>query len=701
MQVADSATVLGNFDDASVDYFGETVRFFTRDDGRYVRTRNEQGEEQDFRIAYVFGVEPLQQYLIEFPGGRLQTLAFSWDARPEAEGGQRWFHIYADEFIAPDDFLHWTGAEQNWNYMCAECHSTNVSMGFDLESNSFSTTYSEISVGCESCHGPGSTHVERAIAGDARGDYGLEADLDDRGRATWIMDADTGIAARSEVRMQPQQQPEACGRCHSRRGIIAAEYEYDEPLTHTHRPSLLDETLYFPDGQILDEVYVYGSFVQSKMYRAGVSCSDCHNPHSAQLVTGPNPNDICAQCHLPTKFAAAEHTGHASEQATCVDCHMASRNYMVVDGRRDHSFRVPRPDLTESIGTPNACNSCHVDADAAWATSAINQWRGSESWQRAHFAPAIEAGRRGFANTELVEVVNNKDFPGIARATAISLLAQPFSSRDYRTLEAELGSADALIRIAALQQVRALPADLRLRLPGAKLLADPVRGVRVEAALAYAGLQDLLPIEAARAWAQAEQDFRAANQAIANRPGAHLALASFELAQNNAPAAIEHYETALRIDSRAVVARLNLADALRATGEEARAEEVLREGLTLDANNAALHHSLGLLLVRSAMPEDALAELRLAAEHAPENPRFAYVLGIALNSLDEQPEALQVMRTAHTSFDGDFDIAMGLATMLRDSGDTDGALDIAYALARRHPENQNVLALLRSLGAVP
>jgi Flp pilus assembly protein TadD len=342
-----------------------------------------------------------------------------------------------------------------------------------------------------------------------------------------------------------------------------------------------------------------------------------------------------------------------------------------------------------------------VDNDAAWATAAINEWRGSESWQRAHFAPAIDAARHGFANAELVDVVNNFEFPGIARATAVSLLSQPFSSTEYQTLEAQLGSADALIRIAALRQVRDLPGELRLRLAGAQLLADPVRGVRVEAALAYAGLQDMLPLDAARAWAQAEQDFRSAYTTIANRPEAHLAIASFELAQNNAPAAIEHYETALRLEPHAVAARLNLADTLRAIGQEARAEEVLREGLVLDANNAALHHSLGLLLVRSAMPEDALAELRLAAELAPENPRLVYVLGIALNSTGESQEALRVMQAAYSSFDGDFDIAMGLATMLRDSGDMDGALNVAYALARRHPENQNVLALLQSLGAVP
>ena len=701
MQVADSDTVLGDFDDVSIDYFGESVRFFTREDGRYVRTRNENGEDQDFRIAYVFGVEPLQQYLIEFPGGRLQTLAFSWDARPEAEGGQRWFHIYPDDYIAPDDSLHWTGAQQNWNYMCAECHSTNLRMGFDLESNSFNTTYSEITVGCEGCHGPGSTHVDMAMAGRDSNRYGLEAALDDRGTATWVMNTMTGIAARSDARMQPPQQPESCGRCHSRRGIISSEYEYGKPLTDTHIPALLEEGLYFADGQILDEVYVYGSFLQSRMYQAGVSCTDCHNPHSARLVTGPNPNDVCAQCHLPTKFSVAEHSGHTAGQAGCVDCHMASRNYMVVDGRRDHSFRVPRPDLTQSIATPNACNGCHVDNDSAWATAAINDWRGSDSWQRNHFAPAIDAARHGFANAELVDVIGNAEFPGIARATAVSLLAQPFSSREYRTLEAELGSADALIRIAALRQVRVLPGELRLRLPGAQLLADPVRGVRVEAALTYAGLQDLLPPDVASAWAQAEQDFRSAYAEIANRPEAHLAMASFELAQNNAPVAIEHYETALRLEPHAVAARLNLADTLRAIGEEARAEEVLREGLALDADNAALHHSLGLLLVRSAMPQDALAELRLAAELAPENPRFVYVLGVALNSMGEQQEALQVLRAAHANFDGNFDIAMGLATMLRDSGDTDGALDLAYSLARRHPESQNVLALLRSLGAVP
>ena len=702
MQIAGADTVLGDFDDASFDYFGTSTRFFRRDDDFYVRTADASGEDREFRIAYAFGVEPLQQYLIEFPGGRLQTLAFTWDTRPQSEGGQRWFHQYPDEYIAPDDELHWTGLQQNWNYMCAECHSTDLQMGFDAASDTFNTTYSEISVGCEACHGPGSKHVERVNADADNGAQGFDVDLDDHGRAAWVMNPDTGIAERSELRTQPQQQPEACGRCHSRRGIIAPEYEYGQPLAHTHMPALLDENLYFADGQILDEVYVYGSFLQSKMYQAGVTCSDCHNPHSAELVSGSNPNDVCAQCHLPTKFAAAEHAAHLPEQAACVDCHMTSRTYMVVDDRRDHSFRIPRPDLTASVGAPNACNTCHTDRDAAWAVAAISEWRGPDAPPpKAHFATALDAARHSFANADLLEVVSSSAYPGIARATAVSQLSQPFGSAEFRTLESALGNPDALIRIAALRQLRALPPELRMRLPGARLLNDPVRGVRIEAASTYAGMSDLLPIEEARAWSRAEDEFRKAYGSLANRPEALAALATFELDEQNIAEAVTLYEQALRIEPHAVAARVNLADVLRRLGEEGRAEELLREGLALNTTNAALHHALGLSLVRSGEPDAALVELRKATEFAPDNARHAYVLGIALNSVGKQTEALQVLSDAQNRFGGNLDISMALATLLRDSGDREAALDIAYTLARRHPEDQNVLALLRSLGAIP
>lgn len=701
MQVADAKTVLGDFDDVSLDYYGATVRFFQDDGAYFVTTADATGEERDFRIAYTFGVEPLQQYLIKFPDGRLQTLAFSWDTRPVADGGQRWFHIYPDENIAYDDDLHWTGLQQNWNYMCAECHSTNVDMGFDSASNTFDTTYSEISVGCEACHGPGSTHVDLAIAGNAHDANGFNVDLDDRGDSSWVMNVETGIAELNALTGKRQQQVEACGRCHSRRGIIAPEYEFGQPLAHTHMPATLDEDLYFADGQILDEVFVYGSFLQSKMYQAGVTCTDCHNPHSAELKTGTNANDVCSQCHLPTKFAVAEHAAHAPDQAGCVDCHMTDRTYMVVDDRRDHSFRIPRPDLSDTVGSPNACTTCHADQDSSWAATAVNSWRTPDTLPARHFATAFAAAREGFANAELLNIIGDQGFPGIVRASAVSRLSQPFGSNEYRTLESALGSSDALIKIAALRQLHPLPDELRLRLPGAKLLNDSVRGVRIEAVSAYAGLSDLLPIEEARGWARAESELRETYLSLANRPEALSALATFETAEGNIRNAVDLYEQALRIEPRASAARTNLADLLRQTGQEGRAEDVLRAGLVLDTSNAALHHALGLSLVRSGAPEAALGELRQAAELAPDNPRFHYVLGIALNSMGQQQEAIQILRAARNRFEGDFDIAIALATILRDSGEQDEALETAYTLAKRHPEDQRVLALLRSLGAVP
>ena len=105
-------------------------------DGRFfVHTRGPGGEMGEFEVAYTFGIEPLQQYLIPFTGGRLQCLTIAWDV----ERGE-WFHLYPDQEVPPDDWLHWTRNAQNWNGMCAECHSTNRIKGYDSESQTFSTT---------------------------------------------------------------------------------------------------------------------------------------------------------------------------------------------------------------------------------------------------------------------------------------------------------------------------------------------------------------------------------------------------------------------------------------------------------------------------------------------------------------------------------------------------------------------------------
>jgi tetratricopeptide (TPR) repeat protein len=695
MQVADADTVVGNFSNTSFEYFDTKTSFRESEDGFFVQTENADGLQEEFKVVYAFGVEPLQQYLVQFPNGRLQALPFAWDTRDATSGGQRWFHLYPNEYIGPGDELHWTGRAQNWNYMCAECHSTKLEMNYDIASDSFSTTYEEINVGCEACHGPASTHVKQAENDSFSYDYGLAIDLDDQGRSIWQMNPVSGIAERTELAMRAPQQPEACGRCHARRGLITSDYEHGKPLADTHMPSLLEERLYFADGQIDDEVYVYGSFLQSRMYLAGVTCSDCHNPHSLQLVTGDDPNAVCAQCHAPARFSTSDHSRHAEGEAACVDCHMPSRIYMGVDGRRDHSFRLPRPDLSLTTGAPNACNTCHADRDAAWAASVVSEWTGAAELP-ATYANALHAGRLGFANPQLVDVINDNNFPGIARATALSLLAVPGGQADAEAVQRALQNADPLIRIGALRALYILPEELRIQFASA-LLTDAVRGVRIEAASALSSVSSQLSVAERGAYLDAANEYRAAQFAIASRPEAHANLGSFEARVGNLDAAVAHYDRSLQMEPRSIVARINTVDVLRMQGEEVRAEELLRDGLRRTPDNAALRHSLGLLLVRTDRPDEGVDELREAAQLAPDLSRYVYVLGIALNSFGRSDEAIQVFRDARERFDTDFDIAWALATILRDRGEYQEAVAIAAELVYRHPGNQDVAALLQSM----
>lgn len=700
IQVADEASVLGDFSDASFDWFGTVTRFLKRDGEYLVRTPGEGGEPGEFPVKYTFGVEPLQQYLVEFPGGRLQTLPFSWDSRPKEAGGQRWFHAYPHEMIAPDNPLYWTGPEQNWNYMCAECHSTQVELGYDASGDSFATSWKEIDVGCEACHGPGSVHVAQAKGADFDATRGLVTALDDRAGAAWVMNLDTGIAERSKTRIDPPRQPEACGRCHSRRGVIAPEYEYGRLLTETHLPALLDESLYFADGQIRDEVYVYGSFLQSRMHRAGVSCSDCHDPHSLELVTGDDPNAVCAQCHLPAAFATEEHRRHPPDVAGCVDCHMRERTYMVVDNRRDHSFRIPRPDLSERLGTPNACNACHTDRDPSWAIAAVSEWYGNGVFKRPEFATALSAARAGHANDALRDVLRSPEQPGIARATALTLIDQPMSDEDFAAIESAVKDPDPLLRIAAHRVLRNLPVDVRSGF-GYGGLSDPVRSVRMEAALTFAPLHDLLPAADARAFREAAADYRAAFEYTANRPESLAELGDLALAMGDLEAARGRYERALAVEPAGVLVRANLADIHRGLGNEAESERILREGLMIEPHNAALNHALGLLLARTGRPDEGLEQLREAVRSDPDDPRFAYVLGVALNSFGEGDEAVAVLESARKRNPANFDINWALATMYRDRGDLSGARAITESLLEQHPEQQAVQALYRSLSTQP
>jgi Tfp pilus assembly protein PilF len=707
MQEASAETVLGDFDGARFTYAGVSTRFYLRDGKPFVRTDGADGQLADYKVAYVFGLAPLQQYLVETPGGRFQALSIAWDSRPRREGGQRFFHLYPGERVDHRDVLHWTKPSQNWNTQCAECHSTNLRKGYRLAEDRFETTFAEIDVACEACHGPGSRHVEwaaraRARGRTPRGEPGLIVRFAERRSREWEMDEKRGTA-RPTKPVETRFEVEACARCHARRGLLTEEYRPGRLLSQTHRPALLDEGLYYADGQMRDEVYNWGSFLQSRMYANGVTCSDCHDAHDLKVRVGRD--EVCSSCHQPERFATRRHHFHREkdEGASCVSCHMRSETYMVLDARHDHSFRVPRPDLTVALGrqsAPNACNDCHRDRSPQWAARAVRRWYPGGQHEKPHYATALEAARtwRAAAEPALLRVIRDAKTPGIVRGTAVSLLPPFLGPDSLPALEKAAADPDPLVRLGAATTLEALPPKERVRI-GVHLLWDPVRAVRVEAVPAFADVPDAeLATEARAAFDRSLDDFVLAQRSSAERPEAHVNLGIVNVKRGRLEEARRNYDTALRLAPWFLPAHVNLADLLRRQGRDDEGEEVLRRALRVDPASASVHHALGLLLVRRKRPGESLAELRRAAELAPGEPDFAYAYAIGLHSAGRADEALAVLRAAQGRSPGARGLLVALVTIHRERGALRDARAWARKLVEAAPGDPSAQALAASLG---
>jgi predicted CXXCH cytochrome family protein len=708
MEKATPATVLGDFSGVSVENFGVVSTFSRVGDKFMVRTDGPDGKLHDYEIAYTFGIDPLQQYLIGFPDGRYQMLGLAWDTRPKALGGQRWFHLYPEQKLEPGSLLHWSGRDQTWNYQCADCHTTDLKKNYNLSANTYATTWASLGVTCEACHGPGSRHVEWAKSGSSpapadkpglsdKTRMGLEAWLKPTDSGQWEMNRATGTARRTEQLISTQL--DTCAPCHSRRKLLAAGLAPDTPFLDTALPALLEPGLYHADGQIDGEVFEYDSFLQSAMHKAGVVCSNCHEPHAAKLRA--EGNALCAQCHLPAKFDATAHHKHqpGSVGAQCVNCHMPTKTYMVVHARRDHSIRVPRPDLTVSIGTPNACNQCHTDRSAEWAAKAVATWYPDGRQKQPHYGTALYAGRTGAVDAErkLDQLILDKGQPAIARASGLLLLPRYASKASEPAIKSAIVDSDPLVRMAVM---RALPGSApRATIEAAlALLGDPVRAVRTEAARALAGVdpQTMTP-EQRGAFTLAYQELIAAEMIDADRPETHLNLGLVKMRRKQVNEAEAEYRTALRLDPKFVPAMANLADLDRERGMDKEGAELLRAAIAIEPDNAAIKHSLGLLLVRQRNYAEALPLFREAAALAPDNARYAYVYAVALSSTGSAAEAMALLERTHKQHPSDRDVLVTLITLERDGRNLTAALSNAQELAALEPGNAQISALVDDL----
>jgi predicted CXXCH cytochrome family protein len=706
MDHATDKSVLGDFNDASFDYYGVRSRFFRRDGRFFVETDGPDGKLATFEVKYTFGLDPLQQYLVEFSDGRLQALSLAWDSRPKEKGGQRWFHLYPNEEIKHDDILHWTKLNQNWNFMCAECHSTGVRKNYDAASDRFATTWSEISVGCEACHGQGSRHVAWAhdkqswwpFGKHDNADMGLLVRFGDRNGVAWHQNAETGQPERSIAPTGLRKEVETCGLCHARRGQFSEDWIPGQWLSDTHAIALLSRGLYSADGQMLDEVYNYGSFKQSKMFAAGVTCSDCHDPHSAKLRLSGGA--VCLQCHSKTYSEAAHHHHEGTNPSpSCVSCHMPARTYMVVDTRHDHSFRIPRADLSTTLQTPNACIDCHKDKSPEWAASAIEDWFGSARKGFQNYADAFHAAWTDTpdAATLLATVARDNNAPAFARASALTELNSYLSPSNIDLARKGLSDPDPMVRIGALDMLQDVPAAQLWPLVS-PLLSDPSRGVRLKAVALLAGIpSEGLSASDREQFKHVAEEFIAAQRLNADRPEARTILGSFYARSGRAADAEAEYKAALRLSPRYAPAAINLADLYRQLGRDGEGEIALRAAVATSPQDAGLHHALGLTLIRLNRRDDALEALHKAAELAPDQARYAYVYAIGLHSSGRGSDAMTILKDNLTRHPGDRDTLLALISFSRDAGEIATALEYAEQLAKIEPTNRDLAELIQDL----
>ena len=599
MQIADETTVLADFNNVSITLDGVSY-FFTRNNEDYiVQVKEIDGIEIEYKISYTFGVTPLQQYIADFDNGKKQVLRVTWDVI-----NKKWYHQYPGDKFSPHDWMHWTKSSQNWNTMCAECHSTNLKKNYIVEEDAFNTTYSYINVNCESCHGPAEQHVNWANT--------IQDTLDNK---KYIL---SGKSQFNQMNM--------CAPCHSRRSkltqnMIPGKYFEDQYLLQ----SLSDE-FYHGDGQIDQEDYVFGSFVQSKMYHNDVTCTDCHDAHTLKLKEVGN--NLCMQCHEP-KYDTPSHHFHTqnTESSQCINCHMTGVTYMGVDYRRDHSFRVPRPDQSVTYGTPNACNTCHNDKSNKWAANKVVEWYGTK--RQEHFSDALLLSNRDNISDkerESLDVfINDLNFPAIARATIIDNI-EITKPQDFEAILKGLEDPSPLVRFHSLQKFDAFSLQDRLGI-ALKHANDTTKLVRIGAAKLLLGvdINTLTDIDVS-GLKKSRNELEEMLNSNADFSLGRMQLADYYLQNNDINNAIKHYKVALQKDSLLIPAYSNLASAYSLNGQPEEALSILNISISKQPDLARTYYLRALLYFEIQQPELAVKDLNQAIKLEPSNTRSMYNL---------------------------------------------------------------------------
>lgn len=643
MDTVSTATVKGDFNNSRFIYHGDTAFFYQKNSNYFVRTTDSTGIKKEFQIIYTFGWQPLQQYLVKFNDGRIQVLPFCWDTRAKEKGGQHWYHLYDKENISHTDELFWMGYNQNWNYMCADCHTTNYKKNYQAQEDKFNSTWSESRVSCESCHGPASEHMKWAEKKNGHLPFkGFAISLAAK-ETDWKMDANRQTMLPQTV-LPNDTLIETCARCHARATRFADVYWHGQSFLQSHIPATADAVNYYVDGQIKEEDYEYASFLQSKMHAAGVTCINCHEPHSMKVKA--IGNSLCISCHAKEKYDGPQHSFHKSESTgnDCKSCHMPATNYMVIDTRFDHSIRIPRPDQSLTMGTPNACNKCHTDKPVKWAADNFTKWFANKLPKESTYADLMFAVSRFVKESEpsLYQLLQNKNYPAIIRATALEQYSYYTSSRVSTLVFEELKNENPFMRLSAVKAMRNYPPEtIMMNVP--HLLNDKVAAVRMEAMNVLAPDNSKLSETDTKRFKEVMIEYMNVQEQMSHRPEGFFNRAILLNFTGDITGAEQLYLQSIKRFPDFIPSYSNLIDLYRQQNREAEAKQIADKGLMRQPNNSFLHYALGLWYIRNRDNAKGVEHLKLSAEASPADPQMVYGYSIALFSTANATKAVQLL----------------------------------------------------------
>lgn len=637
MAKATPASVLSDFNNAEVTHFTQKALFYHNDNGYFIRF-TQKGQSTDYKVSYTFGHYPLQEYLIDVGSGKLQVFPFAWDSRDLAQGGQRWYPMYADEDIAANDRLHWLQPLQNWNGMCADCHSDGLKRNYNASYDTFNTQFDNINVGCQSCHGEMANHYD-STQQHATSSLGMSRD-EEKALGHWLLTKGEPVAHWQGPK-RDNAFMDTCFSCHALRSPLTDGFKPHTPFLDQFTPNFITPPLYYADGQIKEEDYVYGSFLQSKMFANGVNCLDCHDQHTMKVkIQG---NGLCLQCHNSEVYQQPEHIRHPldSEGAQCVNCHMPQTTYMGVDARRDHSFRIPHPELSEKYGMPNGCTNCHNEESNNWAKEQIRNWHKNPTPlpnAEAHFISLMHG--EGLPLNQHIALINDTSVSAIKRASALTMLPYAVASLSDKDVSAWVHSDEPLIRLALAQTGQLLPPAERLK-SYQTLLNDKYKAIRVAAAnqLVGFGLKS-------DAFKQAFNELLTANAMSTWRGEGNLNQSLILLRQQKASQAMELLKQGIEVDPYFAPNYVNLADIYRNLGQAENEASTLEKGVEANPASSLLQYSQGLYFIRSGDQPAALGAFKLAMNNEPANPQYAYVYLLTMDSLGDTKRAVQQLKLA-------------------------------------------------------